>query len=152
MADLLEQASSWLDEQRIQHMSKLVSYQRGEASIDVLATIGRWTFEVDDGTGILEKIESRDFLISASHLVFDSEQVLPQRGDRIKETQGDKVYVYEVLTPGKEVRKFSASSVFICFRGARVTRLKVSLSFVAIAVIARAFLFWRPPNSIAAAT
>ena len=102
MTDLLEQASSWLDEQRIQYMSKLVSYQRGETSIDVLATIGRTVFEIDDGTGVLEKIESRDFLIVASHLVLDSEPILPQPGDRIKETAGDKVYVYEVLAPGKE--------------------------------------------------
>src|SRR3990172_3798713 len=102
MTDLLEQASSWLDEQRIQYMSKVVSYYRGETSIDVLATIGRTVFEIDDGTGVLEKIESRDFLIIAAHLVLGSEPTLPQRGDRIKETCGDKVYVYEVLAPGKE--------------------------------------------------
>ena len=102
MTDLLEQASAWLDEQRIQFMSKTVSYHRGETSIDVLATIGRTVFEIDDGTGVLEKIESRDFLIVASHLVLGSEPTLPQRGDRIKETCGDKVYVYEVLAPGKE--------------------------------------------------
>ena len=102
MTDLLEQASSWLDEQRIQYMSKLVSYHRGETSIDVLATIGRTVFEVDDGTGILEKIESRDFLIVAAQLAFGSEPTLPQQGDRIKEISGDKVYVYEVLAPGKE--------------------------------------------------
>ena len=102
MTDLLEQASSWLDEQRIQYMSKLVSYHRGETSIDVLATIGRTVFEIDDGTGVLEKVESRDFLIVAPHLVLDSEPTLPQRGDRIKENCGDKIYVYEVLAPGKE--------------------------------------------------
>ena len=102
MGDLLEEASGWLDEQRIQHMSKAVTYQRGETSIDLLATVGRTVFHIDDGTGVLERIESRDFLIIAAHLVLDTEPTLPQRGDRIKETSGDKVYVYEVLAPGRE--------------------------------------------------
>ena len=102
MADLLEQGSAWLEEQRVQHMSQLVTYHRGADSVAVKATIGRTVFEVDDGTGILEKIEARDFLILAADLVLASQVTLPQRGDRIKETAGDKVYVYEVLAPGKE--------------------------------------------------
>ena len=102
MADLLEQGSTWLEEQRVQHMSQSVTYHRGVDSVAVQATIGRTVFEVDDGTGILEKIESRDFLIQTTDLVLAGQATLPQRGDRIKETQGDKVYVYEVLAPGKE--------------------------------------------------
>ena len=102
MADLLEQGSAWLEEQRVQHMSRTVTYWRGEDSVAVQATIGRTVFEVDDGMGILEKIESRDFLILTIDLVLGGQATLPQRGDRIKETQGDKVYVYEVLAPGNE--------------------------------------------------
>ena len=102
MADLLEQGSAWLDQQRVQHMSKTVSYHRAENSVEVQATIGKWTFEIDDGMGVLEKIESRDFLILTAELVLGGEATLPQRGDRLKETSGDKVYVYEVLAPGKE--------------------------------------------------
>ena len=83
-------------------MSRTVSYWRGEDSVNVQATIGRTVFEVDDGMGILEKIESRDFLILTADLVLAGEATLPLRGDRIKETSGDKVYVYEVLAPGKE--------------------------------------------------
>ena len=83
-------------------MSKTVSYHRGETSVEVQATIGKWTFEIDDGTGILEKIESRDFLISTADLVLAGLVTQPQRGDRIRELSGDKVYVYEVLAPGKE--------------------------------------------------
>lgn len=102
MADLLEQGSTWLDQQRVQHMSRTVSYHRGAESVAVQATIGRTVFEVDDGMGILERIESRDFLIITADLVLAGQAILPQRGDRIKETSGDKVYVYEVLAPGKE--------------------------------------------------
>ena len=102
MADLLEQSSTWLEEQRVQHMSRTVSYHRDAESVAVQATIGRTVFELDDGMGILEKIESRDFLILAADLALAGAATLPQRGDRIKETAGDKVYVYEVLAPGKE--------------------------------------------------
>ena len=102
MADILETASIWLDGKRVQYLSKTVSYTRGEDSVEVQATIGRTVFEVDDGMGILEKIESRDFLILAADLVLAGEATLPQRGDRIKEASGDNVYIYEVLAPGKE--------------------------------------------------
>ena len=42
------------------------------------------------------------FLILAAELILDSKQVLPQRGDRIRETQGGVTFVYEVTAPGKE--------------------------------------------------
>jgi len=102
MGDILEQGSAWLEEQRHKYRTLAVSYHRGSDSVTVQTTIGRTVFEVDDGMGILEKIESRDFLILASDLVLAGRPALPQRGDRIKEMSGDKVYIYEVLAPGKE--------------------------------------------------
>ena len=102
MGDLLEQSAAWLEEQRVQHMSQPVTYHRGVDSVGVQATIGRTVFEVDDGTGFREKIESRDFLILAEDLIINGQVAVPQRGDRIKETQGNTVYVYEVLAPGEE--------------------------------------------------
>ena len=102
MSDLLETASNWLEEKRTQHASRVVTYARGEQSVEVAATVGKTTFEVDDGYGVLVRHESRDFLVLAADLVLDAEQVLPNRGDRIRETQGSMVYVYEVLAPGKE--------------------------------------------------
>ena len=102
MTDLLEQGSAWLEQQRVEHMSKTVSYHRGADSVEVQATIGRTVFEIDDGSGILERIESRDFLVLAADLVLAGVVTLPQRCDRIKEISGDKGYVYEVLAPGKE--------------------------------------------------
>ena len=102
MADLLETASNWLEEKRTQHLSRTVTYQRGADTVDVPVSIGRTTFEVDDGYGIVQKWESRDFLILAADLVLAGLQTLPQRGDRIQETQAGTTYVYEVLAPGKE--------------------------------------------------
>ena len=102
MTDLLQQASDWLEAKRTQYASRVVTYARGAQSVEVLATIGKTTFEVDDGYGVLVRHESRDFLILTADLVLDAEQVLPQRGDRIRETQNQTVFIYEVSAPGKE--------------------------------------------------
>ena len=102
MTDLIEKASDWLETKRTQYASRVVTYARGAASVDVSATIGKTTFEVDDGYGVLVRHESRDFLILAADLVFDEQQEKSQRGDRIRETQNGKVFVYEVSAPGKE--------------------------------------------------
>ena len=102
MADLLEGASAWLDAQRLKFMSRTVSYCHGKDSVDVRAAVGKTVFEVDSGYGVLERIESRDYLVPAVDLVLDGETTLPARGDRIKETDGGKVFVYEVMAPGSE--------------------------------------------------
>ena len=102
MTDLLQQGSDWLEAKRTQHASRVVTYARGAQSVEVSATIGKTTFEVDDGYGVLVRHESRDFLILTADLVLDAEQALPQRGDRVRETQGQQVFVYEVSAPGKE--------------------------------------------------
>jgi len=102
MTDLLQKASDWLENQRTRHAATTVQYVRGSRSVEVLASIGKTTFEVDDGYGILVRHESRDFLILAADLVLDDQPILPQRGDRIRETQGGQVFVYEVTAPGKE--------------------------------------------------
>ena len=102
MADLLEQSSAWLDSQRVKHLSRMVTYQRGEDIVEVHAAIGRTVFEIDDGLGVIEKVESRDYLVPTAELVLNEQATLPERGDRIRETQDDKVYVYEVMAPGRE--------------------------------------------------
>jgi hypothetical protein len=64
--------------------------------------VGKTTFEVDDGYGVLVRHESRDFLMLAAHLLIDGEPLVPERGDRIREAQGQTTFVYEVTAPGKE--------------------------------------------------
>ncbi len=83
-------------------MSRRVLYRRGEQSLEIAATIGQTIFEVDDGTSAALRIESRDFLITAGELVLSGQAVVPQRGDRITESDGSRLYVYEVLAPGDE--------------------------------------------------
>ena len=102
MTDILQRGSDWLEDQRNTHATRTVTYERGVESVSLAATIGRTIFEVDNGHGVLERIESRDFLVLAVDLVIAGSSVLPQRGDRIRETQGVTTYVYEVMSPGKE--------------------------------------------------
>jgi hypothetical protein len=102
VADILEGASAWLDAQRLKFMSRTVTYARGKDSITVRATIGKSVFEVESGYAVLERVESRDYLVSAADLVLAGAVTLPLKGDRIKETDGGKMFVYEVMAPGNE--------------------------------------------------
>ncbi len=102
MADLLKTGSDWLEEQRKKHCSTTVTYRRGEDSVEVNATIGRGEFEVESDYGVIERTESRDFLILAADLVLGGVAAMPQRGDRIREADDGKTYVYEVMAPGSE--------------------------------------------------
>lgn len=100
MADLLEQGARWLDEQRHEHLTQTVTYRRGEASVELQATIGRTEHEVENGYGVLQKVETRDFLVRAEDLVLNGSAVLPNRGDRIIESHGEAALTYEVMAPG----------------------------------------------------
>ena len=102
MTDLLRNASDWLENQRTRHAASTVKYVRGSRSADLLATVGKTAFEVDDGCGVLVRHESRDFLVLAEALVLGGVSTMPEHGDRVEETQGQRVFVYEVTAPGKE--------------------------------------------------
>ena len=100
MADLLEQGSAFLDRQRHAHMTRPVVYQRGGASVEVPATVGRTEFEQADDAGLIHRVESRDFIVRSADLDLGEGVTLPKPGDRIRETSGTGVFVYEVNAPG----------------------------------------------------
>ena len=104
MADLLDKSSAWLEAQRTRHMTRTVTYQRGAVQVDVSATIGETIFQMDDGGGALLRVESRAYLILAADLVLAGSPVIPERSDRIRETDAvsGQTYVYEVMAPGDE--------------------------------------------------
>ena len=102
MADLLAASSAWLEKQRHEHRTVPATYVRGDASVELMATVGRTIFEQRDDYGVIEKTESRDFLVRAEDLVLEGDPALPERGDQVRETDGGKVFVYEVMAPGKE--------------------------------------------------
>ena len=92
----------WLDGQRVRHLSRSVTYLRGSNSVELDAAVGKTLFEIDNGMAVLEKFESRDFLVRAGDLVLNGQRTLPERGDKVRETVAVTVYVYEVMAPGRE--------------------------------------------------
>ena len=100
--NLLERASNWLEDRRTEHATSSVTYQRANDTVVVSASIGRTIFDVDNGFGVVERTETRDFLVLTDDLVLGGARTLPERGDRVRETQGTTTFVYEVMAPGKE--------------------------------------------------
>ncbi len=111
MADLLERGSNWLEDQRTRHATRPITYQRGALTSDPIdATVGRTVFESADQFGVIQKTESRDYLMLRTDLVLNGVVTLPQRGDRVRETQDDEQFVYEVVSPtggGEPVFRYS---------------------------------------------
>ena len=102
MSNLLQIGASWLADQMKTHASIDVTYERGAEQVPVKATVGKTEFELDDGSGVVVRIQSRDFLIHTADLVLGGVETLPVAGDLIRETQGAKTFVYEVMAPGDE--------------------------------------------------
>jgi len=94
--NLLERGSRWLEDQRNKHCTRDVTYVRGAASAVVRATVGRTEFKTDDGETVRTEYTDRDFLILTADLVLSGNPALPERGDKIHETQDATVHVFEV--------------------------------------------------------
>lgn len=97
--DLLGDGLAWLERQRRQFLTRPVRYRRGVQEIPLSATVGKTIFRLEMGTGAVERIEARDYLITAADLVAFG---IPQRGDRVSEDTGGARHTAEVLAPGRE--------------------------------------------------
>ncbi|TVQ64480.1 MAG: hypothetical protein EA379_01295 [Phycisphaerales bacterium] len=102
MADLLERGSEFLSRKRHAHMSRTVVYSRGGETVELQATVGRTEFEQQDRFGVLQRTESKDFLVRSEDLVFSGARVEPQFHDRILDSDGSQTWIYEVMAPGGE--------------------------------------------------
>lgn len=100
MGDLLDRGAAFLDAQRHQHMTRSVVYRRGADSKEVQATIGKTEFEQADDSGLIHRVESRDFLVRTEDLDMGAGPIFPRAGDQVRETVGTNVFVYEVNAPG----------------------------------------------------
>lgn len=100
MGDLLRDAETWLERKRRNFVTHLVEYSDGDDSVEVLATVGRTEFEQTDEYGLVHRLESRDFLITAADLVLKGAAVTPRTGARIREVQSGDAVIYEVLATG----------------------------------------------------
>ena len=99
---MLEQGAAWLAEQQMRHASRTVTYVRDEDRVELSAVLGRTVFEQTDAYGTVHRTESRDFLVRAADLELGGQRVLPRAGDRLRESDGGRVFVYEVMAPGDE--------------------------------------------------
>jgi len=86
MEDRLQQGLAWLTDRLQQFASRPVTYRRGAAAVVVSATAGRTTGESTDSQGLRIQTEVR----------------LPERGDRIEESTGREIVVFEVVPLGSE--------------------------------------------------
>ncbi len=100
MGDMLDRGAAFLESQRHQHMTRSVVYRRGTDEKEVLATIGKTEFEQADDSGLIHRVESRDFLVRTEDLDLGAGRILPRAGDQVRETVGTNVFVYEVNAPG----------------------------------------------------
>lgn len=101
MASLLDKASAMLDRVRRSHLSRTVTYARGDAFRELLAAVGSTQFERRDDYGnVTSLIESRDFIITAADLILGGQPATPMPGDTISEADDGTTRVYEVLSQG----------------------------------------------------
>lgn len=100
--NILVTGANFLATQMLAHAATEITYQRGTDTVNVGATTGATTWEVENELGAVEEIKSRDFFIRASRIILSGGVVVPQRGDIIKETLGAVTYLYEVAAPAGE--------------------------------------------------
>ena len=65
MADLLAAGAAWMAGQLEAAAGRTVTYKRGQNQAHLTATVGQSTFESADAHGVLERWESRDFIVRA---------------------------------------------------------------------------------------
>ena len=95
--DMMRSAAKWLEQQREAFCSEKVEYIRFKDDVphvtELSACRGRTIFRAEDTYGVVVRVASVDFLISASTLGFE-----PEKGDEIH-ADGKR---YEVLAPNNE--------------------------------------------------
>lgn len=96
MADLIRSGAAFLAGQLKAAAGTDIEYQRatGGAPIELTATVGRSMYEAQTESGVIERYESRDYIVLASDLTFT-----PVRGDKIREVVAGVTGVYEVASP-----------------------------------------------------
>ena len=82
---------------------QLVTYGRGESTVEIQALEGRSEVQAVNEGGVVLNVEARDWLIAAADLVLDDAAVEPLGGDTITVSRPDeKRHVYEVMPVGTE--------------------------------------------------
>jgi len=114
MPDLMARAAEFIAGKLAAELSRPVTYSRGGDSVAITASVGRSSFDVDDGHGML-RFETRDYIVRMDALVLGGVATLPRRGDRITEasTAGDVAYEVVSVAGSPEWRPCDSSRVLI---------------------------------------
>jgi hypothetical protein len=99
MANMIQDGISWLAGQLKTHASNQVIYKRGTNTVTVNATLGKTEFEVEHDSGVVDRVETRDYLINAADIDFGAGPVKPQRGDKIVEVLNGTTHTRTVSVP-----------------------------------------------------
>jgi hypothetical protein len=102
MPNMLDVGSAWLERMREKHATMDVEYVRGGETFSLRATVGKTVFQVSREYGLFERTESRDYIVDSARLILAGAVTLPKKGDRVRETDGAKAFIYEVMAPGME--------------------------------------------------
>lgn len=123
MADLIRSGASWLTDQLKAAAGTTVTYIRATGPTGatlthtLTATVGRSAFEAQTQSGVVERWESRDYIIKTDDLGFE-----PERGDSIREVIDGVTGVYQVSTP-RGVPSFHPADAFDTARRIHTTRV-----------------------------
>ena len=92
--------AAFLDQQMHAHCSVEVDYTRGTQTVKLRAVLASQLLRIADtyGNTRMERTD-RDYIIRAADL---GALATPQRGDIVRERQGSRVMVYEVMAYGDE--------------------------------------------------
>ena len=105
MVDRFEAGATWMHDKLHGSATTPITYSRTvsdvTSSVSLDAGIGESQFEQAAESGVITRVESRDFMIRQSDLVLFAVATVPQEGDRIVEVRNSTTYTYEVLSmPG----------------------------------------------------
>ena len=94
MANMMAEGFAWHAAQQKAHCSREVTYTRGVNSVTLSVVDGAREFEADDGSGVIDRYEVRDYIFPAADLIIASLLTVPARGDTI--TDGTHTYTVDM--------------------------------------------------------
>jgi len=98
--NLLEDGATWLADQMEQNVSSPVVYVRGSQQCELNASLGKTQFEVTDQAGMLQNVESHDFIFRTSEMLFDTDVFIPKALDEIHVVRNGTTHRYQVVRYG----------------------------------------------------
>lgn len=93
--DFLQEGAVFLADTMKAHVSRKITYKRGNASVEIDATVGRHPTLIEGAGGQLIESVGRDYLFLKTDLLLLPTLTEPERGDTIEDVDGE----WEVMNP-----------------------------------------------------